>query len=358
MHSAYICEVILPEKSPIRGLVGKPASQKYLAKQSAAFDTCLLLRKSNLLDDYFMSAYHKRLPVMRNAKLAIVSKKTNQYDMITKPAFWAKGCGVPPESLYGTIITLEPVRKLAREHRCLVLLTRERLPEFPQFPIYLEDDVETEVRSVPLKASMAVKAEDLNILTTFTLRVFRDLFHKTYERDPEVMSYWLVPAATDIGDFGPDLVLRDIIDWDTLASVQENDEIARTDPKVAENIQDLFVYDKWDGRYRYFTIAADKSLRPSDPPPSFVPGRRHMNNIMNYSLSLFKNSRAKFLTQCDWDQPVFQAELISLRRDLLDKMTEQEKAFEKVCVICLEGLGISAVSLFFKCQPLFPVRVI
>lgn len=353
MNNAYICEVILPEKSPIRGLVGKPASQKSLAKQSAAFDTCLLLRRHHLLDDYFMSAYHRRLPVMRNAKLAIVSKKTNRYQMITKPAFWAKGCGVTPESLYGTIIVLNPARKLTRDHRCLVLLTRERLPEFPRFPIYLEEDIETEVRSIPLRAAMAIKAKDLDILTTFTLRVFRDLFHKTYERDTEAMPYWLVPAATHIGDFHDDLKLNDIIDWNTLETVQENDEISWTNAKVAGTMLDRFVFDKWDGRYRYFTIAVDRKLRPSDPPPSFVPRRRHMDNIMNYCLSLFKNSRTKFLAQCDWDQPVLKAELVSLRRNLLDKMTDQEKAVERRCVICLEALTISAVSQFSGCEPFF-----
>ncbi|KAL1967917.1 hypothetical protein VTN77DRAFT_2334 [Rasamsonia byssochlamydoides] len=198
-------------------------------------------------------------------------------------------------------------------------------------------------RFLPLKAAMVVQTKDLDILTTFTLRVFRDLFHKTYERDTEAMPYWLVPAVTPIEHFHDDLKPGDIIDWNTLEFVQENDEITWTDAKVAGTMLDRFVFDKWDGRYRYFTIAIDRNLRPSDPPPSFVPRRRHMDNIMNYCLSLFKNSRTKFLAQCDWDQPVLNAELVSLRRNLLDKMTDQEKGVERRSVICLEPLTISAI---------------
>ena len=88
----YECEVILPEGSPIRGLIGKPEARKSLAKQSAAFEACILLRNKGLLDEHFVSTYQRRLPAMRNAKLSITSKKTTQYSMIVKPSFWRQGC--------------------------------------------------------------------------------------------------------------------------------------------------------------------------------------------------------------------------------------------------------------------------
>lgn len=343
-NNAYTCEVILPERSPIRGLVGSPATQKSLAKQSAAFDTCLLLRKNNLLDDHFKSIYYKRLPIMRNAKLAINSKKTSQYDMISKPSFWVKGRGTIPEVIYATVLVLIPSRILTRDHQSLIFLTRERLPEFPKFSLYLEDDIETEVISLPMKEALAVSESDLEALTTFTLRVFRDVFHKTYEPQPEMMPYWLAPGATCSMKNQENLDPRDVIDWTTLQFVQANDELLWSDDKPPEFLADRFIFDKWDGRYRYFTFAIDSTLRASDPPPSFLPRRRHMDNILSYCLSLYKNARKHFLETCNWNQPVVRAELVRLRRNLLDKMSDQERKVETRCVICPEPLKISAVS--------------
>jgi endoribonuclease Dicer len=345
MQEMYVCEVILPEKSPVRGLIGKPASQKSLAKQSAAFDTCLLLRKHCLLDEFFISTYHKRLPVMRNAKLAIVSKKTNQYPRITKPAFWTKGCGVTPDYLFATAIILNSIKKLTRDHRSLVLLTRQRLPQFPEFPIFLEEDIETQVCCIPLRKVLTVHERSLNMMSMFTLRVFRDLFNKTYEEDSEMMPYWLLPAAKDVDIFHNDIEPKDVIDWETLEYVQNNDEVPRTDNYEADALKNPFVYDRWNGRYRYFISERDSSLRASDPPPLGVERRRYMDSVMGYCLSLYKNSRATFLSRCDWNQPVFAAELISLRRNLLDKMTDKEKSVQSSSVICLECVAMSSVSL-------------
>ncbi|KAL2001634.1 hypothetical protein VTN02DRAFT_1519 [Thermoascus thermophilus] len=357
-NNAYICEVILPERSPIRGLVGSPATQKSLAKQSAAFETCLLLRKNKLLDDHFNSIYHKRLPVMRNAKLAINSKKTSQYDMISKPSFWSKGRGTIPEVIYATVLVLIPSRTLARDHQSLIILTREKLPEFPQFPLYLEDGIETEVISLPVKEALAVSESDLEALTTFTLRVFRDVFHKTYEPQPEMMSYWLAPGATCPVKNQENIDPRDVIDWTTLRFVQENDELLWSDDKPPGFLADRFVFDKWDGRYRYFTFAIDSTLRASDPPPSFLPRRRHMDNILSYCLSLYKNARKNFLETRNWNQPVVRAELVRLRRNLLDKMSDQERKVETRCVICPEPLKISAIPVSIAATSLaFPAII-
>ncbi|THC97880.1 hypothetical protein EYZ11_002631 [Aspergillus tanneri] len=114
VNNTFVCEVILPEKSPIRGFVGSPEVKKSTAKQSAAFDACLMLRKHKLLDDYFNSVYHKRLPVMRNAKLAITSKRTNLYAMLSKPSLWDKQLGTLPDQIYVTIISAIDSQKVAK----------------------------------------------------------------------------------------------------------------------------------------------------------------------------------------------------------------------------------------------------
>ncbi|PYH44538.1 putative RNA helicase/RNAse III [Aspergillus saccharolyticus JOP 1030-1] len=342
MNNAFVCEVMLPEKSPVAGVTGSPEIRKSTAMQSAAFDTCLRLRKAGLLDKYFNSMFRRRLPAMRNAKLAITSKQTSQYDMIVKPSFWIERRGELPNSLYVTVIIFKPLGPLTREHSSLILLTRNPLPHLPAFPIYLDEDIETTVDLVTLREQLAISKTELQYLTTFFLRVFSDVFHKTYDRQPEMMTYWLSP--THLQDTpGRDASPRSLVDWGILRYMHQHETLAvprHTDPEYLVN---RLVFDNWNGACRYFTLAVEKTLRPSDPPPSFVARRRQMSDIMTYSTSLSKNSRAKFLSTCNWNQPVLRAELVRLRRNLLDKMTDAEREVETRCFICVEPLRISAI---------------
>jgi endoribonuclease Dicer len=258
--------------------------------------------------------------------------------------FWKRGVGVEPAILYLTIISLNPTRPLQKGYRDLLLLTREPLPQFPEFPIYLEDDVQTTIRTTPLTKALTVSPSELNLMTSFTLRMFRDLYNKTYEQNTTTVPYWLLPASTAFEALGGSIEPFDAIDWDSLRFVNDNDEIPRTS-FGSEDMVGRFVYDRWNGKYRYFLTGINKILSPSDPPPSFLPRRRHMQNIMNYGLSLFKNARTNFLDTCDWQQCVFDAELIPLRRNLLDEMSEAEKKVEDRSVVCLEYTVISAVRL-------------
>ncbi|ODH44998.1 dicer-like protein 1 [Paracoccidioides brasiliensis] len=342
IRGAFVCEVVLPEKSPVRGLTGRPAVAKLSAKQSAAFETCLMPRKNGLLDDYFLSKYHKRLPLMRNAKLAIKSKKTNQYDMMVKPKLWEKSRGMTPYEVHATVLTLRPSAKLRRVHQPLVLLTRESLPKFPVFPLYLETDIECDVVSIPLRASMQVSQSELDLFTTFTLRIFQDLFHKVYDHQPAMMPYWLAPISLEYGNVLEDSNLRQLIDWKIIQHVQENPEICWTSDMPRSSLENIFMFDKWDDGYRYFTSELELNLRPSDPPPPTMAKRRYMDSIMNYCISLYKKSRLKFLGTCDWNQPVVRAELVRLRRNLLDRTTEH-KGEETSYYICPEPLRISAL---------------
>ncbi|KAE8149317.1 ATP-dependent helicase dcl1 [Aspergillus avenaceus] len=339
VNDTYVCEVILPEKSPVRGLTGSPASKKSTAKQSAAFDTCVLLRRHRLIDDHFNSIYHKRLPAMRNAKLAINNTNANQYRMLSKPSCWSGQHSALPSQLYATVISLKPSKPLIRAHGDLVLFTRDKLPNFPPFSIFLDEDVETLVFAKPLDSPIQILEQHIEYLSVFTFRMFRDVFHKTYEQDSEKLSYWIAPARTAIpGDITD---LASVADLELLLSVHQNDEILFPEDTPPESLTNRFVFDKWDGRYRYFTIAVDETLNPSSRPPTFSPHRRFMENIMSYSLSGSKNARTAFFSRCNWNQPVFQVELVRLRRNLLDRLADSEKDVETRCVVCLEPLKIS-----------------
>lgn len=342
-NESFSCEIIMPEKSPVRRVLGCSESKKSLAKQSAAFDACLLLRKRNLLDEHFNSVYHKRLPAMRNAKLAITSKRTDQYRMRTKPSIWARQQGTIPTRLYGIVIRLIPSEPLTRAHGSIVLLTRERITVIPTFSVFLDNDIETTVQSLCIDGGLEVASNELETVTAFTLAVFHDVFHKTYKHVPEQFPYWLAPAREDV-DIATSTSVFDIIDWAALQYVQDNPKLVWSTDMEPESLLTRFIYDDWNGKYRYFPLAIDPNLRPSDPPPSYVPSRKWSDDIMNWSLSLSKNSRPKFFNRCIWSQPVLQAELICLRRNFLDKAAEEEKASNSRCVICPQPLVISAVS--------------
>ena len=341
---SYICEVILPEKSPIRGLIGGQASRKTLAKQSAAFDTCILLRRNNLLDANFGSVYQKRLPAMRNAKLAIASKKTNKYIMICKPSIWHQEEETIPEMLYGMLIKLIPSKPLKREHQSLLLLSRKRLPSFPSFPIFLDKDVSTVVETAVIGIPFSVTFQELSQLPNFTLAVFHDVFHKNFDPAPETFPYWLAPVRACASEFNSNAVLKSLVDWETVAFVQDHLDWRWSPDMDVDFVLSRFIYDPWDGRKRYFPIAVEPNLRASDPPPDWTPRRRWMQDIVNYSLSLSKNSRPKILDHCDWNQPVLQVECLSLRRNFLDKVTDPENLETTKCVVCPQPLAISSVS--------------
>ena len=339
-HS-FICEIILPEKSPIRGLIGGRASTKGLAKRSAAFDTCILLRKNGLLDDNFRSKYHKRLPAMRNAKLA-VTKKTKEYIMICKPSIWNHE-GIIPDMLHGLLIRFMPTKPLKREHQSLLLLSRERLPSFPQFPVFLENDINTVIHTRGI-GKFVLNSQELIQLSSFTLAVFKDVFHKSFDPVPEKFPYWFAPVRAGAGDPKPETTPKSVIDWETVAFAQDHMDWKWCPDMDMNFLLSRFIYDPWDGRKRYFPIAVESDLHASDPPPDWTPRRRWMENIANYSLSLSKNLRPKFFEGFDWSQPVLQVECLWLRRNFLGQATDLERPEATICVVCPQPLVISSVS--------------
>ncbi|KAG9584750.1 dicer-like protein 1, partial [Aureobasidium melanogenum] len=72
----FVCEVVIPEPSPVRSVIGDPMTKKSLAKRSAAFRACKELVFTKHLNSHLVPVYTKKLPSMRNAALALSSKQT------------------------------------------------------------------------------------------------------------------------------------------------------------------------------------------------------------------------------------------------------------------------------------------
>lgn len=353
-NKMFVCEVILPEASPIRGAVGRPASTKQVAKCSAAFETCLDLVKGTYLDKYLLPAFTKQLPAMRNAVLAVDSKKREAYDMRTKPLLWSAP-GPSENLLFVTIIQVGNPDALDRASQPLALLTRNRIPDLPSFFLHFGKDRHSSVICTSLVNAMNVSQEIIEQINTFTLCIFDDVFSKLYESTPAKMPYFLAPVKKNQVQIDATAIAFSIIDWDVLTSVV-NHQV-----KWAENLwdndawnvepdeffDDKYIVDPYDGSRKLWSKGVTRQYTPMDPvPPNTVPRtgqRKNNDNILEYSISLWAKARTR--RTFDPNQRVIEAEYISLRRNLLDEFAAPETESPKQCFVILQALKISPVRL-------------
>ncbi|KAI9848483.1 MAG: Dicer-like protein 1 [Thelocarpon superellum] len=333
-REAFRCEVLLPETSPVRSAIGQTSARRAIAKRSAAFEACLMLRQRSFLDKYLLPTYRKQLPIMRNALLALHTKTGQVYDQKTKPDLWARSVDNVPAVLFLTVLELARSEGLDRPHQPLALLTRTLLPAFPAFPVYFRSGAKSEVVS-NRASSISMTREKLDLVNTFTLRIFLDLFNKEYENDVARMPYWLAPVQ-----FNPANEAYEI-EWDTISVVQENQCLQWRDVTSTDFWNDKFIVDPFDGGTRYFSEAVSPDHAPYDPVPSGVPLRKNMENILQYSVSFWRKTRERAIWRDD--QPVIKAHMVMHRHNWLDEPSEEEKKTSTECYICPEPLRVSAL---------------
>lgn len=339
----FVCEVILPENSPLHSATGRPASRKNIAKRSAAFEACLILLQKKYLDNHLLPTYHKILPQMRNAHLAINSKQSSAYTMKSKPRLWEETRGSHPERLFVTVLELESPESLGRPSQPLGLLTRTKLPEFPPFLLYLHANKTSNLLCDSLSRSFEIGASKLCQLTNFTLRIYKDIYNKTFEVNERQMSYWLAPIFGDWKCCGTEQGAEKVIDWTMLEHIQQHPEFAWTINTPHDQLVSRYLIDRWDGGRRFFSVAVEPAMRPLDPVPEGIPARKWMTSILDYSVSLFSKSRLR----ATWreDQPVMKVERVLHRLNWLDELTDKEKKAETTCYLCPEPLKFSAVCI-------------
>lgn len=343
----FQCELIMPEGSPIRGVLGETHTTKQVAKCAAAFEMCLQLMKGKYLDEHLQPSFTKQLPLMRNARLAISSRKQHRYEMRTKPDIWS--CLGVPTSLYVTVLVMSKPESLGRPSRPLLLLTRQPIPQVAPIPLFFEQKMSSDICCVSISRQIVISQGVLDSLTVFTLRIFRDVFSKDYENTATDLPYFLGPSKYG-HDFGflPDCDGSDLVDWPMLEHVRKALKIEYTGNEPDEFFQDKFVIDPWNGARKFFLRCRRDDLKPLDPVPASVapPQRRGWKtseqNILNYSVSLWNRSRNLAVWQ--ESQPVVEAELLPIHRNFLDDTVDEEKLKAQQCFLVLEPLIISAVS--------------
>lgn len=340
----FQCEVIMPDNCPIRSMIGKRASSKQVAKCSAAYQMCVQLRKKAELDGHLQPKYRDIRPAMRNAQLALSSKKQAQYNMITKPACWNERG--PANQLYMTIFKLDTPAALGRCSRPLAMLTRTALPQIPRFPIFFGNEKTSMVDCLPLRNAITISSSELDSLTTLTLRIFDDVFSKVYEPEPEKLPYYFAPLNRNhTFDFSIRDDARAHLDWDCISMIQRTPSL---DPEGQPEafFKNKFVNDPYDGSRKFYTTTCRNDLKPRDPQ---LPGLKWASqaqkgmpyDIWNYSVSLWSKSKKKMEVRDDLQ--VVEAEYLSLRRNLLDEF-EKSGDGSKKCYLVFATLKISAVS--------------
>lgn len=345
----FQCEVILPPSSPIRSAIGEVYGSKAVAKCSAAFEMCILLIKGKHLDQHLRPVFTKRLPAMRNARLAISPKKKAEYGMRIKPKIWSS-LGKPTK-LHVLALTLADPAALGRQSSPLLLLTRQQVPRVASFPLFFGAGRSSTVNCVPISGSVKLNGDSfITQFTTFTLLVFKDVFSKEYEATAAELPYFLAPTRQDHGfDFLSVLDPCHIIDWGTLRFVQEN-QCTQLEFNGPDNFfSGKFVCDPYDGARKFVLRGLRRDLKPTDPVPEDIvaPGHRawhttcEARDIANYSLSMWSKSRKHFTLR--EDQPVVEAELLPVRRNFLDDAVGDQDLESKRCFLILEPLRISPV---------------
>ncbi|ORY62880.1 RNase3 domain-containing protein [Pseudomassariella vexata] len=347
--SEFQGEVILPDGAPIKSALGRRAGSKQIAKCSAAFEMCLKLRKEKAIDEHLQSTFKKWLPTMRNAHLAISSKKKTEYNMRIKPDIWShRGF---PETLFVAVLKLLSPAALGQSSRPLAILTRKPLPRLNRFPLFFGNHSSSLTECVSLSSTMATSADDVREFTEFTLRMFKDVFSKEYKSEPEKLPYYIAPVQKE-HEFDLECIddARPLLDWECLHMLRKTGDL-NWEGQSDDIWKDRFVTDPHDGSRKFYTFGRKEGIQPTDPQ---VPGACRTNgkrkkggnnmpdDIWNYSVSLWANSRARI--QRRDDLPVVEAQFIPLRRNLLDDFEKTVKQ-ENQCYLVFETLRISALPI-------------
>ncbi|KAH8694547.1 hypothetical protein BGZ61DRAFT_352039 [Ilyonectria robusta] len=342
--SKFIADVILPDSSPIKSMPGFPQRSKMLARCSAAFEMCVALIKKTYINEHFQPVFTKKLPAMRNARLAVSANKKADYKMLLKPNIWSE-LGTNISQLFVTVIALDTPAALGRRSRPLLLLSRQKMPQLPGIPLFFGNGHSSLAQLVMYEEPVPLTNEDVEGLVKFTLKVFDDVFSKEYDAGSEEIPYFLAPCVED-----HEQVLRTgqaQIDWAAVKTVKENEKLD-WENAPEEFFHDKLVTDPHSGSRKMVIHGINKSLRPSDPTPENVPEQKSRAyrfvepTIKEYSNSLWLKSRQR--VQWREDQPVVNAELLSLRRNLLDEFQVDEDIDNK-CFVILEPLNVSPLPI-------------
>ncbi|KAG6085410.1 hypothetical protein E4U15_001268 [Claviceps sp. LM218 group G6] len=319
----FIATVLLPDSSPVKVFRGMPQRSKMLARGSAALIACIDMIKRKFINEHLQPTLSKRLPAMRNARLALSSNKRVEYNLKIRSDSWLT-TGIPTE-LFAVIIAIEGAVLLGKHGRSLCLLTRFRPPQMPPLELFVDRVKKTSAALIQCGTALRVSEHEVAILASFTMAMFKDVFSKEYDCTADDLPYFIAPCVpmyypTSSKDCQVDA--RPVIDWTLLDAVHGPE----TDAVLAKNehagdFQNRFVVDAWDGSRKFFTKKVNTTLMPSDLVPASAPKPKSRSyfrgeqNIAEYSNSLTFQARRR--AKWNLEQPVANANTMQLPVDVV-----------------------------------------
>ncbi|KAG6013044.1 hypothetical protein E4U43_007513 [Claviceps pusilla] len=340
----FVATVLLPESSPVKMFRGMPQRSKTLARGSAAFEACIDMINRKFINGHLQPTLSKRLPLMRNARLALSSQKRAEYNMKIKSDRWLQ-TGTPTE-LFAVLVALDDAILPGKHGRSLCLLTRFGLPQITPMELFVKRAEKTTAVLLPCGATLKISDTDLAILAKFTMTMFKDVFSKEYDCTASELPYFIAPCVSVHDTTTNALDPRSIVDWPLLDAVSATGmNMTLGDGSHADSFENKFVTDPVDGSRKFFTKTVNTALKPFDSVPAGVPKPKSRSyvrvtqNIAEYSNSLSLPTRRRM----EWNarQPVFDAELLPLRRNYLCPPSGDDSETCQNCFIILEPLSVS-----------------
>lgn len=342
--TSFICWIILPDSSPIKSVTGTIERSKIRARSAAAYEACLRLIELGSINKNLQPTFKKKLPKMRNARLALSGKKQKEYSMLLKPKMWTQLPAEIPTLLYQTFIQLQP---FSDDRKLVAILTRQKIPDIGSIMLWMSTETSVKVALVH-GGPVEVSSEQIQQLSTFTLELFQQVFSKHFDANIESIPFFFAPYQPALYQHeGPGT-----IDWQTLeriaASCKDDWTSNYEDHVDISSINhQKFVFDPHDGSRKFVTVEIDPTRRATDPTPPGVPEhkcREYLQSdksIMQYSCSTRQNHRKNIVF--DTQQPVYRAVLLSLRRNFLDEDHSDEAKPDQTCYITLQWLRVSSI---------------
>jgi endoribonuclease Dicer len=341
LGTLFRAEVILPDTSPVKAVSGYPQRSKQLARGSAAFEACQELIQQKHINDHLQPTFVKRLPAMRNARLAVSENKKAEYNMRIKPNMWSRISAEDgsPCRLYATAIILEDCPRASCP---LAILSRDSLPALPTIPLFFSKHKASKAHLLQSETCILVSEAQVHTLTAYTLKIFSDIFSKDFDVSQAQLPYFI--AAVLLMETSPSKFTPGI-QWTSMENALKTPYLD-WQGKPEAFFHDKFVVDPYDGGRKMVLRGINNQLRPSDPTPIGVPKHRTHSYrfvppiIKEYSNSLWLKARLR----AKWrdDQPVVNADMLSLRRNLLDDRFIDAEVESRIYII-LEPLMVSSV---------------
>ncbi|KAL6244157.1 Dicer-like protein 1 [Rhinocladiella similis] len=342
-----------PHAAQVKGALGNQRESKVLARRSAAWHCCFKLRKAGLLDANLDSVFVKVKPHNLNARLAVDEKK-DPYEKKVKPDFWRDsgvGSDSLPTELFVTRVAVG-TSSISTATNSLLLFTRAVLPAIPNFPVYVDENIEQTIFFDQTQEPVRITEDQINAMTNFTMfGVFKDVFHKTFVSDTSSMSYWLAPPAPTASGTSfetlvnmDELVLAGNIERRQWVPATSKDDALSN---AAEWCQ-AFLVDPGSGKLRYFTENVEHTRTIWDKPPEMAIrlGKRFKDSVIAFSDSTYGKRRkdaARLATNYDPHQPVLKAKVVVAGRDFLRKYSPEDRRFD-ICHIAPQPLQIARIS--------------